>query len=157
MLSQKISDENKFGVTLLLYDCAFSAEVRRDALTEILDDIDNQLTESGAPSDSETRVELVMNSVSQVSSMVAAQEIGHDEGVTDIAYSFIYCLGKSVGFDQVVTLRGLTGSYLRNVLSLNPCLGELEYRQEMATLQRAMDDCQDGEWSLDSIPVPTVH
>lgn len=148
---------DKFGVTLLLLDCAFSAELQRDSINQIMAEIENQLTEVGAPDDSESRVEMIMDQVTTVSAMVAKQEIEHSEGVADIAYAFIYCLGKTVGFEQVVTLRGLTGSFLRNVLSLNPCLGELEYQQETATLRRVMTESPAGDWEIDPTPPPTLH
>jgi hypothetical protein len=146
-----------FGVTLLLLNCAFSAEVRRDVLEEVLADIEAQLTASGAPDDDDTRVEWMLGNINEVSAMVANAEIEHEEGVADIAYSFIYCLGKTLGFDQVVNLRGLTGSYFCNKLHLNPCLGEIEYNREMAVLQRAMEESPDDWAGLLFQPTPTIH
>lgn len=151
------TSDTDFGVTLLLLNCAFSAEVRRDVLEEVLADIEEQLTASGAPDDDDTRVELMLGNINEVSTMVANAEIEHEEGVADIAYSFIYCLGKTLGVDQVINLRGLTGSYYRNKLQLNPCLGESEYKQEMAVLQRAMEESPDDWAGLLFQPTPTIH
>lgn len=151
------SINNKFGVTLLLLDCAFCAELQRDSIAEIMADIELQLTEGGVPDDSEMRVEMIMDQIVAVSAKVAKREISHSDGVADIAYAFVYCLGKTLGFEQVEMLRGLTGTFLRNVLSLNPCLGDLEYQQETATLRRVMSESPAGEWQLDSSPPPTIH
>jgi hypothetical protein len=147
----------KFGITLLLRDVAFSAELQRDSINQIMSEIETQLTVDGAPDDSEARVELMMEQVSKVCTMVTRRQIDHSEGVADIAYAFIYCLGKTVGFEQVENLRGLTGTFLRNVLSLNPCLGELEYQTETATLCRVMSESAAGDWELDTLPQPTIH
>ena len=150
-------DDAKFGITLLLADVAFSAELQRDSIDQMMADIESQLTEGGAPDDSDTRVEMVMDKAATVSAMVAKHEIEHSEGVADIAYAFIYCFGKTVGFEQVTNLRGLTGTFLRNVLSLNPCLGELEYQQETAILRRVMSESPAGDWHLDPTIPPTLH
>jgi hypothetical protein len=147
----------KFGITLLLHDVAFSAELQRDSINQIMSEIETRLTEDGAPDDSEARVELVMQQVSAVCSQVARRQIEHSEGVADIAYAFIYCLGKTLGFEQVENLRGLTGTYLQNELSLNPCLGDLEYQTETATLCRVMSASPTGDWELDALPFPTIH
>jgi hypothetical protein len=151
MKISNITEQNRFGVTLVLNACAFSAEIARDTIAEALADIDNLLTEQGAPDDTEARVELIMDNASAISAMVVNDEIGQDEGVADIAYSFVYALGKTLGVDQVVTLRGLTGSYLKNVLSLNPCLGEIEYTASMHSYMGHASD--DDAWTS----APTVH
>lgn len=157
MQISNLADRDKFGVTLVLFDCAFSAELQRDSISHIMTEIDNQLTEGGAPDDNAQRVEMMIDNAKTVSAMVANRQIEHEEGVADIAYSFIYALGKTVGFDQVGNLRGLTGSYLRNVLSLNPCLNDLEYQQETATLQQAMMTAPDGEWDIQPSAPRTLH
>jgi hypothetical protein len=151
MKISNITEQNRFGVTLVLGACAFSAEIARDTIAEALAEIDDLLTEQGAPDDTEARVELVMDNASAISAMVANDEISQDEAVTDIAYSVVYALGKTLGVDQVVMLRGLTGSYLKNVLSLNPCLGESDYEVSMNTF---MDHAAgDGDWAF----APTLH
>jgi hypothetical protein len=157
MQSFSIADRDKFGVTLVLFQCAFSAELQRDSISQVMTEIENQLNESGAPDDNAARVEMMMNNATAISAMVANRQIEDTEGVADIAYSFIYALGKTVGFDQVINLRGLTGTFLQNELSLNPCLGELEYQMETATLQRAMADSDDGNWSIARSSPPTLH
>jgi hypothetical protein len=154
---QNFEIDDRFGVTLMMLDCAFSAELQRDSISRVMTEIDIQLTEEGAPEDHATRVEMVMDNAKTVSTMVANRQIEENEGVTDIAYSFIYALGKTVGFDQVIHLRGLTGTFIKNVLSLNPCLGDLEYQQETATMQRAMAT-PDGNWSAaESSMSQTLH
>jgi hypothetical protein len=157
MQNFSIIDRDKFGVTLILLQCAFSAELQRGSITQVMADIESQLTEGGAPDDNNARVEMMMNNANTISAMVANRQIEDTEGVADIAYSFIYALGKRLGFDQVINLRGLTGTFLHNELSLNPCLGELEYQQETASLQRAMADSGDGIWNIERSHPPTVH
>ena len=107
------------------------------------------------------RVELVMDNANAISYMVANDEIEHIDGVTDIAYSFVYALGKTLGVDQVITLRGITGSFLKNVLSLNPCLGEHEYATESASMNEVMhsveDSNWDGQWEYTPRISPTLH
>jgi len=154
---EEIADSDKFGVTLVLLQCAFSAELQRQSLTQVLTDIDKQLTLDGAPDDNAARVEMMIDNAAAISAMVASREIEDNEGVADIAYSFIYALGKTLGFDQVLNLRGLTGSFLKNELSINPCLGDLEYQMETATLQRAMIDSGDGAWTVQKSSPPTIH
>ncbi len=146
----------KFGVTIVMPECAFAAELQRDSIPEMMQDIDEKLTEQGAPDEAETRCELMMDNALALSSMVANKEIDHASGVADIAFSFIYAFGKAIGFDQMATMRGLTGTYLFNRLSVNPCLGEDEYQKETAILQQKMaDHMDDGDWDLD--PPPTMH
>lgn len=157
MASSNIIPEDRFGVTLMLLDCAFSAELQRNSISRVMTEIDLQLTQEGAPEDHAARVEIVMDNAKNVSNMVANRLIEQTQGVTDIAYSFIYALGKTVGFDQVINLRGLTGTFIQNVLSLNPCMGELEYEQETATMHRAMQ-VHDGNWSAaESSISQTIH
>lgn len=145
----------KFGVTLVLPECAFAAELQRESIPEMMQDIDEKLTEQGAPEEVGTRCELMMDNALAISSMVANREIDHASGVADIAYSFVYAFGKAIGFDQMNTLRGLTGTFLANHLNLNPCLGEAEYQKETAILQQKMADMDEGDWDID--PPATVH
>ena len=147
---------SKFGVTLVLPECAFAAELQRESIPEMMQDIDEKLTEQGAPEEAETRCELMVDNALVISSMVANKEIDHASGVADIAYSFVYAFGKAIGFDQMNRLRGLTGTFLSNHLNLNPCLGEAEYEKETAILQQKMaDHMDDGDWDVD--PPPTMH
>lgn len=152
----KVTDN--FGVTLILPLCAFSAELARDSIQKMLLDIDEQLTEQGAPENSHARSSLMMENALNVSRMVADNEIDHTDGVSDIAWSFIYAFAKAVGFEQVDMVRGLTGSFLKDHLSLVPCLGELEFQTETATLHRHMANHTDiDDWEIDTEPMPTVH
>lgn len=146
---------SKFGVTLVLPECAFAAELQRESIPEMMKDIDEKLTEQGAPDNAKQRSELMMDNLLALSSMLANREIDHAAGVADIAYSFVYAFGKAIGFDQMNRLRGLTGTFLSNQMKLNPCLGEAEYEHETAILQQKMADLDSGEWYPE--PPPTVH
>lgn len=149
---------DKFGVTLILPLCAFSAELARDTIHTMLMDIDARLTEQGAPENSHARSGLMMENALNVSKMVANDEIDHTDGVSDIAWSFIYAFAKAVGFEQVDVVRGLTGSFVKDRLSMVPCLGELEFQMESATLQRHMANHSDtDEWDIDAGQMPTLH
>jgi len=143
---------SKFGITLVLPECAFAAELQRDSILDMMHDIDEQLTEQGAPEETETRCAVMVDKALAISHMLACREIDHEAGVADIAYSFIYAFGKAIGFDQIDTLRGLTGTFLHNRLRLNPCLGSAEYDQETTFLQRKMaahTEDQDFEHDID--------
>lgn len=146
---------SKFGVTLVLPECAFAAELQRESIPEMMKDIDERLTEQGAPDDIDQRCELMMDNLFTLSSMLANREIDHTSGVADIAYSFLYAFGKAIGFEQMDRLRGLTGTFIANHMNLNPCLGEAEYERETAMLQQKMADLDSGEWHPD--PPPTLH
>jgi hypothetical protein len=146
---------SKFGVTLVLPECAFAAELQRDSLPEMMKDIDERLTEQGAPEDARERCEMMMDNLFALSSMLANHEIDHTAGVADIAYSFVYAFGKAIGFEQMDHLRGLTGTFLGSHSNFNPCLGEDEYERETAILQQKMADLDSGEWYPD--PPPTLH
>lgn len=148
-----MSDPTKFGITLVLPDYAFAAELHRDSIDQMLREIDERLTDEGAPDEPEARCEAMLENALAISTMVANREVDHMEAVSDIAYSFVYAFGTVVGFDQVKLLRGLTGTYLRNRLNFNPCLGDAEYEMETSMLQRRMDD-DDFDFE---IPPPTVH
>lgn len=146
-----------FGITLVCSDCAFTAELQRESIGRMMKEIDSHLTEQGAPDDAGSRINVMMDNASALSLMIANGEIEHDEGVADIAYSTIYALGKRIGFDQIVRLRGLTGTLLHNTLSINPCLGDLEYQSESASLQRAMAALETtGHWDIENTS-HTVH
>lgn len=150
------TSDTKFGITLVLPGCGFVAELHRESIPEMMKDIDDKLTEQGTPDEPETRCELMFDNALMLSSMIATDEIDQASGVHDIAYSFLYAFGMVIGFDQMDTLRGLTGTYLHNHLNLNPCLGEDEYQKETAILRQKMADHGDnGDWDVD-IP-PTVH
>lgn len=136
---------SKFGVTLVLPECAFAAELQRDSILDMMHDIDEQLTEQGAPDETETRCAVMVDNALNVSHMLARRQIDHEAGVADIAYSFIYAFGKAIGFDQIDTLRGLTGTFLHNRLNLNPCLGSDEYERETTILQKKMADHMDDQ------------
>ena len=150
----------KFGITLVLPECAFAAELQRETIPDMMRDIDKQLTDQGAPEEAETRCDLMVGNALLISHMLAQHEIDHESGVADIAYSFIYAFGKVIGFDQIDILRGLIGTYLHNRLNLNPCLGNAEYDKETTLLQQRMaehDDCdfERGFWEDQSRP--SVH
>ena len=150
----------KFGVTLILPECAFVAELQRDAIFDMIRDIDERLTEQGAPEEAETRRDLMVGNALTLSHLLALKEIDHESGIADIALCFIYAFGKVIGFDQIATLRGLTGTYLRNRLSLNPCLGSDEFEKETLILQQKMVDHADTDfernWTDDRIR-PSIH
>lgn len=148
-----------FGITLVLPECAFAAELQRETIPEMMRDIDEQLTEQGAPDEAAARCDMMVGNALMISHMLASQEIDHEAGVADIAYSFIYAFGKAIGFDQIDTMRGLIGTYLHNRLNLNPCLGAAEYDKETMILQRKMadhDDCDFERGFLDE-PRPSLH
>lgn len=148
-----MSDQTKFGITLVLPEYAFVAELQRESIDQMLREIDERLTDEGTPDDPEARCEVMLDNALAMSSLVAKREVDHMEAVTDIAYSFVYAFGTVIGFDQVKLLRGLTGTYVRNRLNFNPCLGDAEYESETSLLQRHMDD-DDFDFEL---PLPTVH
>lgn len=149
---------DKFGITLVLPECAFAAELHRESIPAMMQDIDMQLTEQGAPEEVEKRCDMMVGNALMISHMLALQEVDHESGVADIAYSFIYAFGKAIGFDQIDRLRGLIGTFLHNRLNLNPCLGSAEYDRETLILQRKMaehDDCfERGLWEEDR---PSIH
>ena len=151
---------DKFGITLVLPECAFAAELQRETIpAEMMRDIDKQLTDQGAPEEAETRRDLMVGNALLISHMLAQHEIDHESGVADIAYSFIYAFSKVIGFEQIDAMRGLIGTYLHNRLNLNPCLGNAEYDQETSLLQQKMadhDDC-DFERGFWDEPRPLLH
>lgn len=140
----------KFGVTLVLPECAFAAELQRESILQMMQDIDLQLTEQGAPEEAETRCVLMVDNALAISHLLAKREIDHESGVADIAYSFIYAFGKAIGFEQIDVLRGLTGTFLHNRLNLNPCLGAAEYDKETTLLQTRMKDLDDQDFEHNS-------
>lgn len=157
----KIEDDDKFGVILILPDCAFLSEIDRTTITSMMQDIDDRLTEQGAPDESVTRSEIMFENALAISAMVAHEQIPNNlVSFTNIAYSFIYAFGKPIGFEHVVPLRGVTGTYLRDRLLINPCLAEYDYQKEVAYLGKKMSDHEendDDEWDIMlSIP-PTIH
>lgn len=153
-----MNNDDKFGVVLILPECAFSAELQRNTIANMLHELDNKLTAQGAPDEPQTRCELMMDSVLAISSMIANREIEQDAGVTDIAYCFVYAFAKAIGFEQIDLLRGLTGRYVHNQLRLNPCLSEIDYQQESSFLCKQMTDHdQNEEWDYDLALPPTVH
>ena len=155
-----IEECDKFGVILILQECSFSAELHRDSIPEMMQSIDDRLTEQGAPEETLARCAMMMNNALRLSHLVANHEMDHAAGVTDIAYSFVYAFGKQVGFEQMGTIRGLTGSCLRDNLTLNPCLDETDFQQQSYYLNRKMEDHEergDDIWDYDISFPPTVH
>jgi hypothetical protein len=148
---------DKFGVTLILPLCAFSTELHRGFVLKMLGDIDAQLTAQGAPEDSSARCDLMMENAMNICNMVTNNEVEHDDGVCDIACSFIYAFGKTIGLEQIDMLRGLTGVYAKNRLSLTPCLGEKEFYMESATLQAQMAEFDGDDWEPTFRADPTMH
>jgi len=152
---------SKFGITLVLPECAFAAELQRDSIADMMHDIDKELTDQGTPEDTETRCDLMVGNALAISHMLAKRQIDHEAGVADIAYSFIYAFCKAIGFEQIDILRGLTGTFLHNHLKLNPCLGSDEYDREALILQRKMADSDsddDFEHNFDwNVPRPSIH
>jgi len=138
---------DKFGVSLILPECAFVAELQREHLLDMIRDIDDRLTEQGAPDEVEARRDLMVGNALTLSHLLAIKEIDHEAGIADIALCFIYAFGKVIGFEQIETLRGLTGTYQRNRLNLNPCLGSDEFEHETLLLQQQMaDDSDESDW-----------
>jgi hypothetical protein len=155
-----IEESDKFGVVLILPECSFSAELSRTTIPEMMKDIDEKLTEQGAPEETEARCGIMMDNALALSSMVAHQQVDHASGVADIAYSFVYAFGKSIGFENMDDLRGLTGSYVRNKLRLNPCLGEIDFQAQATFLTKKMEEHEardDDVWDFDISFPPTLH
>ena len=160
MNQDMIAEGDKFGVVLILPECSFSAELHRDTIPDMMKDIDQKLTDQGAPEETDTRCAIMMDNALAISSMVAHQQIDHASGVADIAYSFLYAFGKSIGFENMGDLRGLTGSYIRNNLRLNPALSEVDFQQQSSFLTNKMeehDERQDEIWDYDIGFGPTLH
>lgn len=147
-----------FGVVLILPHCAFTAELPRGTMSKMMQDIDDILTEQGAPEESETRSIIMVDNAMALSNLISTRQVENSSGVADIAYSFVYAFCKAIGFEQMDGLRGLTGSFLRNKLILNPCLSEIDFKQESDFLSKKMEDHQeDEEWDFDISLPPTVH
>lgn len=152
------SDVN-FGVALILPQCAFRIELPRENMAERLKDIDDQLTEQGVPDDDDTRFEIMVENARAISLLISTRK-SEDKtvGIADIAYSFVYALGKKIGVETLETLRGLSGSFLRDTLRMNPCLGEIDFQQESAFFSKKMEDHDDDdEWDFDISNPPTFH
>jgi len=147
----------KFGITLVLPECAFAAELQRDTIAAMMQDIDQQLTDQGAPEGAEERCDLMVTNGLAISHLLAQREIDHEAGVADIAYSFIYAFGKAIGFDKIDVMRGLIGTCLHNRLNLNPCLGSDEYDQETILLQQKMAGYLDDNDEWDDDRPPMLH
>ncbi len=153
----KLEDNEKFGVILILPQCAFSAELPRSTINEMLLDIDNELTERGAPVEAEARSEIMVDNALAISMLLANNQIDNASGIADIAYSFVYAFGKSIGLDQIVALRGLTGSFYKNTLRINPCLTDYDFQEESKVLTKKMSEQDDDEdWNF-GIAAPTIH
>jgi hypothetical protein len=152
--------QDKFGVVFILPECAFAAELERGTIATMMKDIEERLDEQGAPEEPEARCEIMTDNALAMSNMIANHEIDHTQGISHIAYSFVYALGKAIGFEQIDNLRGLTGSYIRNRLVMNPCLAEFDYQQDSTFLSKKMqehDERGDDEWDYDINVLPTLH
>ena len=155
-----IEENDKFGVVLILPEVSFSAELSRISISEIMKDIDDKLTEQGAPEESDTRCAMVMDNALMISSMIAHQEVEHGSGVADVAYSFVYAFAKSAGFEKIDDIRGLTGSFVRDKPILNPCLGEIDFQTQATFLTRKMEEHEsrlDDVWDYDISFPPTLN
>ena len=156
----EIEEQDKFGIVLILPECSFTADLHRGAIPEMMKDIDEKLTEQGAPEGPETRCAMMVHKALVLSHMIACKEMDKASGVTDIAYSFLYAFGKQIGFDNMESLRGVTGSFLRNILNLNPCLNEIDFEQQTNFLKRKIrehDERGDDIWDYDLSEGPTLH
>jgi hypothetical protein len=154
-------DSDKFGVILILPDCAFTSEIDRTTIATAMQEIDERLTQQGAPEESSARSEIMFENALAISSMIAQRQIPNNiVAFTNIAYSFIYAFGKPIGFENVVPLRGVSGTFLRNRLLINPCLAESDYQTEVAYLGKKMTDHEendDDEWDVCLSLPPTLH
>jgi len=150
------SDAN-FGVALILPECAFRIELPREDMAERLQDIDDQLTEQGVPNEDDTRFEIMVENARAISLLISKNQIDdRTVGIADIAYSFVYALSKKIGVDTLGTIRGLSGSFLRDILRMNPCLGEVDFQLESALFSKNTADNDD--WDFDNISSPpTFH
>jgi hypothetical protein len=156
-----IPEEYKFGISIILPECSFTAELHKDTIPEMMKDIDDKLTESGAPDEDDTRSAMMMDNALMLSHMIAQRELERGSGVADIAYSIVYAYGKTIGEEKINNLRGITGSYLRNIVNLNPCLNEMDYQQQTTYLSKKMaeheENNDDGFWDIDLSILPTYH
>jgi len=158
-----IEEVNKFGVILILPEVAFTSEIDRTTIATMMQDIDDKLTEQGAPEESSTRSEMMFANALAISIMIGNQEVPSNViAFTNIAYSFLYAFGKPLGFENMVPLRGVTGTYLRDRLVINPCLSEFDYQTVSAYLGQKMtdheaDEDSDGEWDIMLSVRPTLH
>lgn len=155
-----LDDNEKFGVVMILPEVCFSTELRRDSIPEMMESIDKKLTEQGAPEETILRCAMMMNNALSVSQLMAMKKIEQTSGIPDMAYSFIYAFGKQVGFDQMDIIRGITGSCIGDILNLNPCLGDEEYKQQSRYLVTKMNEHEernDDVWDYSISFGPTIH
>jgi hypothetical protein len=158
MIEKFEEHDEKFGVIMILPECAFSAEFPRGSVSQMMLELDDRLTEQGTPEETGIRCELMMDNALALSSMVANREIEHVDGVTNIAYCFIYAFTKSIGFEQINSMRGLTGTYIKNQCRLNPCLNDFDFEQQERYLSKQMaDHGENDEWDFDINIPPTLH
>jgi hypothetical protein len=152
--------DDTFGVILVLPACAFAAELERATINAMMEGIDDTLTQQGAPDEVATRSTMMMENALVVSEMLRTGQIEQVQGYDDIAYSFVYAFAKALGFDQISQLRGMTGSLIHNRLRLNPCLSDIDFKQETAHFTNKMKDHRergDDEWDMDMVIPQTIH
>jgi hypothetical protein len=158
---KKMEPEAIFSVILVLPECAFFSEIDRSTIATVMQDIDDRLTEQGAPEEPKARSEIMLENALAMSHMMASREVPSDDMTySNIAYSFLYSYGKSLGFDKMLPLRGVTGTFMRNKMLINPCLAEADYQTESAYFGRKIADHEandDDEWDISMSFPPTMH
>jgi hypothetical protein len=150
-----------FSVILVLPECAFFSEIDRSSIASVMQDIDDKLTEQGAPEETTTRCEIMLENALAMSHMMASREVPSDDMTySNIAYSFLYSFGKSLGFEKMLPLRGVTGTFIRDKMLVNPCLAEEDYQTESAYFGQkisAHEENDDDEWDISMSFPPTMH
>ena len=63
-----------FSVILVLPECAFFSEIDRSSIASVMQDIDDKLTEQGAPEETTTRCEIMLENALAMSHMMASRE-----------------------------------------------------------------------------------
>jgi len=159
-INANINAHTSIGVTVYMPNCSFQAEISREAIPESVSDIDEELNTKGVDLESITRIATVMSNTMNISTMMANGEIDQEQGVSYIAFGFVYAFVKEQGFDKLINLRGLIGCLSEDKLYLNPCVDADSYKKAVATMNSAAKEMigYDDDEMVDMTPKkPTIH
>ena len=147
------------GVTIFMPNCSFQAEIVRDAITETINEIDLDLTNKGFTSTDQTnRILNVMTYIIGISALVAKGEIDQEDGISEIAFGFMYAYVKEQGSGDIATLRGLIGCLVNNKLYLTPCMNNESYEKATNIIRESAQELIGYDDMIDKTPKkPTIH
>lgn len=147
--------DSKFAITVLVDDCAFSAEILRSAIPPSIAIINEDLDEQGFDLTSDLRAAAVVNDAIDLADGILGGEIDREVAVSEIAINFIYAFLTQSKQTDLNDVYGMLVCARGDVFNAQPYFTQESYDEAAEAFREVTKVYLGGEDEDD--PPPTIH